>query len=68
MVDGRSRLDELQRDTRRIYVGWRAQYRCADRLHAYAQAEHAGYRRVDARINAPVPATRLAGTEEIDAE
>jgi S1-C subfamily serine protease len=58
-----TRLDELQPGARRVYVGWRDQYRCAARLHAYAAAEHAGYRREDARINAPVPATRLPGTE-----
>lgn len=61
-----TRLDELQRGPRRVYVGWREQYRCAGRLHAYAAAEHPGYRRVDARIDAPVPATRLPGTEVVD--
>jgi len=33
---------------------------------AYAAAEHPSYRRIDARINAPVPATRLRGTEVVD--
>ncbi len=64
----KERLQELRQDARRLYVGWREQYRCADRLHAYAETEHAGYRRVDARINAPVAATRLPGTETVDAE
>jgi len=58
----RARLDELESGARRVYVGWREQYRCAPRMHAYAAAEHRAYRRLDARINAPVPATRLPGT------
>jgi S1-C subfamily serine protease len=62
----KTRLDELERGPRRIYVGWRDQYRCAPQLHAYAAAEHPGYRRVDARIDAPVPATRLPGTQTLD--
>jgi S1-C subfamily serine protease len=61
-----ARLDELQRGLRRIYVGWRDQYRCAAHMHAYAAAEHRGYRRLDARIDAPVPATRLPGTQDLD--
>jgi S1-C subfamily serine protease len=62
----RMRLEALRFGPRRIYVGWRDQYRCAGRLHAYARARHPGYRRGDARLNAPVPATRLPGTEELD--
>jgi S1-C subfamily serine protease len=64
----RARLDELTVDERRIFVGWRSYYRCAPRLHAYARREHGGYRPIDARINAPVPATRLPGTEQLDAQ
>jgi S1-C subfamily serine protease len=62
----KARLDQLQRGPRRVYVGWRDQYRCAPQMQAYAAAAHPGYRRLDARINAPVPATRLTGTEELD--
>jgi len=62
----RERLDELRLGPQRLYVGWRDQYRCAGRLHAYASAAYPGYRRRDARLNAPVPATRLPGTEELD--
>lgn len=62
----RARLNDLEPGPRRVYVGWRDQYRCAPRLHAYAAAQHPGYRRQDARINAPVPATRLPGTETVD--
>jgi S1-C subfamily serine protease len=62
----RARLGELERGRRRVYVGWREQYRCAPQLHAYATAEYPGYRRQDARINAPVPATRLPGTGVVD--
>jgi S1-C subfamily serine protease len=61
-----ARLDELRIDERRIYVGWRDYYECAPRLHAYARREHPAYRPIDARINAPVPATRLPGTEQLD--
>jgi S1-C subfamily serine protease len=61
-----TRLRELRVDDRRIYVGWRSYYRCAPQLHAYARREHRGYDPKDAVINAPVPATRLPGTEELD--
>ena len=61
-----ARLDELEPGPDRLYVGWRDQYRCAPQLHAYAAVEHPGYRRLDARINAPVPATRLPGTDDLD--
>jgi S1-C subfamily serine protease len=61
-----ARLDELEIDERRIYVGWRDHYRCAPALHAYAKREHPGYQPNDAVINAPVPATRLPGTQELD--
>lgn len=63
----RRRLDELRPGPRRLYVGWRYQYRCAGRLNAYASADHPGFRPGDARLNAPVPATRLPGTEDLDA-
>ena len=59
-------LDQLQPGPRSVYVGWREQYRCAPRLHAYAVAEYPGYRKQDAVINAPVPATRLPGTQALD--
>jgi S1-C subfamily serine protease len=62
----KARLDELESGRRRVYVGWRDQYRCAPQMHAYATAQYRGYRRQDARINAPVPATRLPGTEVVD--
>jgi S1-C subfamily serine protease len=61
-----ARLSELRVDDRRIYVGWRSYYRCAPQLHAYARREHQGYDAKDAVINAPVPATRLPGTEGLD--
>ena len=62
----RARLDELEPGPRRVFVGWRDQYRCAPQLHTYAAAEHPGYRPRDARIDVPVPATRLPGTQELD--
>jgi S1-C subfamily serine protease len=61
-----ARLRELRVGERRIYVGWGKYYRCASRLHAHGRRTHSGYRRGDARINAPVPATRLPGTEQLD--
>jgi hypothetical protein len=59
-------LDELQPDKQRVYVGWADQYRCARQLHTYEQARHPRYREIDARLNAPVPATRLPGTQGLD--
>lgn len=59
-------LDDLQPGPRRIYVGWRDQYRCTPLLHRYAQAHHPGYRERDAVLNAPLPATRLPGTKDLD--
>ena len=61
-----ARIGELEVDDRRVYVGWRDHYRCAGQMHAYARREHSAYRPIDARINAPVPATRLPGTQELD--
>jgi hypothetical protein len=59
-------LDRLQPDARRVFVGWRDQYRCAGRLDAFAKAHHAGFREADAVLNRPVPATRLPGTQGLD--
>jgi hypothetical protein len=62
----KSLLDRLQPDERRVYVGWRDQYRCTGRLDAFATKRHPRFRTIDARLNAPVPATRLPGTESLD--
>ncbi len=62
----RARLRELKPGGRGLYVGWAEQYRCADRQHAYARTTHPGFRAIDARLNAPVAATRLPGTEGMD--
>ena len=59
-------LDRLQPDEQRVYVGWADQYRCARQLHTYEHARHPHYREIDARLNAPVPATRLPGTQGLD--
>jgi S1-C subfamily serine protease len=61
-----ARMRELQPGGRAQFVGWREHYRCQGALHAYAAARHRGYRSLDARLNAPVPATRLPGTEGVD--
>jgi S1-C subfamily serine protease len=60
------RLAALRPGPRATFVGWREAYRCAGRLHRAALAAHPGYRREDARLNAPVPITRLPGAEELD--
>ena len=60
------RLDELQPGARTVYVGWRERQRCAPRLHAYNREAHPGFSPSDARFNAPVPATRLPGAEELN--
>ena len=61
-----TRMRELKPGGRAQYVGWRRHYGCSEALHRYAAARHAGYRRGDAQLNAPVPATRLPGTEDVD--
>jgi S1-C subfamily serine protease len=61
-----ARLGELEPGGRAQYVGWRRHYRCNDALHAYARDRHPRFRTSDARLNAPVPATRLRGTEAVD--
>jgi S1-C subfamily serine protease len=61
-----ARLGELRAGGRAQYVGWRRHYRCNDALQAYARARHPRFRARDARLNAPVPATRLPGTEGVD--
>jgi S1-C subfamily serine protease len=62
----KQRLGELKPGPRSIYVGWADQYRCVERQHAYARAMHPGYRKADARLNAPVAPTRLPGTERAE--
>jgi S1-C subfamily serine protease len=61
-----ARMRDLEPGGRAQYVGWRSYYRCSEALHRYASARHPNYRPRDARLNAPVPATRLPGTEEVD--
>jgi S1-C subfamily serine protease len=62
----RQRLAQLRPGPREVYVGWRDQYRCVRALTAYARASHPGFRPRDARLNAPVPATRPPGTGALD--
>jgi len=61
-----ARMDELQPGGRAQYVGWQEHYRCAAAQHRHAAASHPGFRRADAVLNAPVPATRLRGTQDVD--
>jgi S1-C subfamily serine protease len=62
----RALLDQLTPGPREMYVGWRDQYRCVGAQNAYARAARPAFRPVDAVLNAPVPATRLSGTEDLD--
>lgn len=62
----RSRIDELQPGSRRVFVGWAEQYRCVGRQHANARAAHPAFRAADARLYAPVTPTRLPGAEGLD--
>jgi hypothetical protein len=62
----RQRLSQLKPGPRELYVGWRDQYRCVNRLHAYERALHPGFRPRDAQLDAPVPATRVPGTEGLN--
>jgi S1-C subfamily serine protease len=62
----RAMLDRLTPGPREMYVGWRDQYRCVGDQNAYAQALRPAFRPGDAVLNAPVPATRLPGTEKLD--
>jgi len=61
------RLDELRPGPRRVFEGWGDQYACAARLHRAARAAHPAFRPRDARLTAPVPATRIPGAGEVDA-
>jgi len=62
----RAMLDRLSPGPREMYVGWRDQYRCVGDQNAYARAMWPAFRPNDAVLNAPVPATRLPGTESLD--
>jgi hypothetical protein len=62
----RALLDRLSPGPREMYVGWRDQYRCVGAQHAYARSLRPAFRPADARLNAPVRATRLPGTEDLD--
>jgi S1-C subfamily serine protease len=59
-------LDRLTPGPREMYVGWRDQYRCVGSQNAYAREMQPAFRPADAVLNAPVPATRLPGTEDLD--
>jgi hypothetical protein len=60
------RLGELKPGPRRIYVGWRDEYACTPLLDAFAKARHPRFRERDTVLNAPVPASRVPGTEELN--
>ena len=60
------RLAELKPGAQRAFAGWKGQYDCAKRLHRLTSEAHPGFREDDARLTAPVPATRIPGTGRID--
>jgi len=57
------RIDELSPGSRRVFAGWQGQYDCVTRLHALTRKAHPGFRVNDARLTAPVPATRIPGAK-----
>jgi hypothetical protein len=61
-----AKLDQLRPGPRTVYVGWRSQYRCVQRLHDYARAAHPGFDPRAARLTEPPSVSRLPGTEELD--
>ena len=60
------RLEELRPGAQRAFAGWKGQYTCAERLHRLTREAHPGFRENDARLTAPVQATRIPGTGRID--
>jgi S1-C subfamily serine protease len=62
----RAVLNLLRPGKRALYAGWAGEYRCAGRLHQYARATFPGYQPLAARLNAPLHATRVPGTEGLD--
>jgi hypothetical protein len=61
------RLDELRPGPRRVFAGWRDQYRCAGRLTRATRQAHPAFKPQDARLVVEIPATRIPGAEEVDA-
>jgi S1-C subfamily serine protease len=59
-------LNQLRPGKRAVYEGWANEYRCSGRLQAYARATYPGYDPLAARLNAPLHATRVPGTEGLD--
>jgi hypothetical protein len=60
------RMRELRPGARRTFGGWRDQYGCSDRLNRLTRVAHPAFRRADARLIVPVPASRVPGTGRID--
>jgi trypsin-like peptidase len=60
------RMSELRPGARRTYSGWRDQYGCSERLNRLTRVAHPAFRRSDARLTVPVPASRVPGTGRID--
>jgi hypothetical protein len=59
-------MGALRPGARRTFGGWRDQYGCAERLHRLTRAAHPAFRPADARLDAPVPATRVPGTGRVE--
>jgi S1-C subfamily serine protease len=59
-------LRMLRPGKRAVYAGWAGEYRCAGQLQAYARKTYPHYNPLAARLNAPLHATRIPGTEGLD--
>jgi hypothetical protein len=59
-------LKMLHPGKRAFYAGWAGEYRCSGQLQRYARATYPGYDPLAARLNAPVHATRVPGTQGLD--
>ena len=62
----RERMRDLRPGAGTVYIGWGEYYRCAPLQNAYAASVYPGFRARDARLDAPVPASRLHGTAGLD--
>lgn len=62
----KQRIAQLRPGPQRVFVGWRSQYRCVARMHAFTKAAHPGFEPRDAKLIQPITVSRLPGTEELD--
>jgi hypothetical protein len=53
------RLAELMPGPQRVFVGWREQYGCSNRLNRLTLAAHPAFKPQDARLVVPITPTRV---------